>query len=92
MLFRSVLRAERRERLALQARLMPGSPLIKYRLLLLHPAEGTETHTARRLMPAPRLLRWLLEEEELPREGGEIQEGGGMLHAKGLPNPRKIPF
>ena len=65
-----VLRAERRERLALQARLMPGSPLVRYRLLLLHPAEGVETHTARRVMPAPRLLRWLLEEEELPNSAG----------------------
>jgi AAA+ superfamily predicted ATPase len=65
-----VLRAERRERLALQARLMPGSPLVRYRLLLLHPAEGAETHTARRVMPAARLLRWLLEEEELPSSAG----------------------
>lgn len=67
-----VLRAERRDRLALQSRLMPGSPLVKYRLLLLHPAEGTETHTARRVMPAPRLLRWLLEEEELPSSAGFV--------------------
>lgn len=65
-----VLRTERRERLALQARLMPGAPLIRNRLLLLNPAEGTETHTARRVHPAPRLLRWLLEEEELPSSVG----------------------
>lgn len=65
-----VLRAERRQRLALQARLMPGGPLIRHRLLLLHPSEGTETHTSRRLHPAPRLLRWLLEEEELPESVG----------------------
>jgi AAA+ superfamily predicted ATPase len=65
-----VLRAERRQRLALQARLMPGGPLIRHRLLLLHPSEGTETHTSRRVHPAPRLLRWLLEEEELPESVG----------------------
>ena len=65
-----VLRAERRERLALQARLMSNSPLIRYRLLLLNPAEGTETHTSRRVHPAPRILRWLLEEEELPASTG----------------------
>ena len=65
-----VLRAERRERLGLQARLMSNAPLIKYRLLLLHPAEGQDTHTARRVMPAARLMRWLLEEEELPPSAG----------------------
>ena len=65
-----VLRSERRQRLALQARLMPGGPLIQHRLLLLHGTEGMETHTSRRLHPAPRLLRWLLEEEELPESVG----------------------
>jgi AAA+ superfamily predicted ATPase len=65
-----VLRTERRERLGLQARLMSGGPLIRYRLLLLNPAEGTDTHTSRRLHPAPRLLRWFLEEEELPSSVG----------------------
>lgn len=61
-----VLRTERRERLMLQARLMPGGPIIRNRLLLLNPPDGTETHTSRRLHPAPRVLRWFLEEEELP--------------------------
>jgi AAA+ superfamily predicted ATPase len=61
-----VLRARRTARLALQARLMSGSPLIKNRLLLLNPPDGAEMLTARRVHPAGRLLRWLLEEEELP--------------------------
>lgn len=65
-----VLRTQRRERLGLQSRLMSGAPLIKNRLLLLNPAEGVETHTARRVHPAPRLLRWLMEEEELPTGAG----------------------
>jgi AAA+ superfamily predicted ATPase len=65
-----VLRAERKERLMLTARLLPGGPLIRNRLLLLHPPDGTEIHAARRLHPAPRLLRWLLEEEELPSATG----------------------
>ncbi len=61
-----VLRTERTQRLALQARLMSGSPLIKNRLLLLNPPDGAETHTARRVHPSGRFLRWLLEGEELP--------------------------
>ncbi len=65
-----VLRAGRRERLALQARLLPGGPLIRNRLLLLNPPDGMETHTSRRLHPAPRLVRWFLEEEELPSSVG----------------------
>ncbi len=65
-----VLRQERTERLQLISRLMPGSPLLRYRLLLLHPQEGVETHTARRVFPAPRLLRWMLEEQELPGSAG----------------------
>ena len=46
--------------------LMSGSPLIKNRLLLLNPPDGADTHTSRRVHPSGRLLRWLLEEEELP--------------------------
>lgn len=65
-----VLRTERTQRLALQSRLMSGSPLIKNRLLLLNPPDGAETHTARRVHPSGRLLRWLLEEEELPSSLG----------------------
>ena len=61
-----VLRTERTQRLALQARLMSSAPLIKNRLLLLNPPDGAETHTSRRVHPSGRLLRWLLEEEELP--------------------------
>ena len=50
-----------------QARLLPGSPLIQNRLLLLNPPEGMDTHTSRRVHPAPSLrygyspidpLRW----------------------------------
>ena len=58
-----VLRTHRQERLALQARLMSGAPLVRNRLLLLNPPDGAETHTSRRVHPSARLLRWLLEEE-----------------------------
>lgn len=61
-----VLRTHRTERLALQARLMSNAPLVKHRLLLLFPHEGAETLASRRAHPSGRLLRWLLEEEELP--------------------------
>jgi AAA+ superfamily predicted ATPase len=82
-----VLRQDRRERLQLISRLMPGSPLLRYRLLLLHPGEGQETHTARRVFPAPRLLRWLLEEEELPPSAGftPIPSDGELF----VPGPTK---
>ncbi len=65
-----VLRRDRRDRLALLSRLMGSSPLMKYRLLLLHPQDGVETHTARRLHPSQRFLHWLLEERELPSSMG----------------------
>ena len=65
-----VLRTERLQRLQLQARLMSASPLVKNRLLLLNPPDGAETHTSRRVHPSGRLLRWLLEEEELPSSAG----------------------
>ena len=55
-----VLRQERRRRLALQSQLLPGSTLIKNRLLLLNPPEGMDTHTSRRVLPAPALLKWIL--------------------------------
>ncbi len=55
-----VLRQERRQRLALQSRLLPGAPLVANRLLLLNPPDGMDTHTSRRVHPAPRLLQWLL--------------------------------
>lgn len=61
-----VLRTRRQERLALQARIMSNAPLIKNRLLLLNPPDGAETLTSRRVHPSSRLLRWLLEQEELP--------------------------
>ncbi len=65
-----VLRPGRQARLALQSRLLPGGVLIRNRLLLLNPPDGLETHTSRRLHPAPRLVRWFLEEEELPSSVG----------------------
>jgi AAA+ superfamily predicted ATPase len=65
-----VLRTERRQRLLLQGRLLPGSPLTQNRLLLLHPAEGMDTHTSRRLHPAPRLLRWLLQGDDVALSPG----------------------
>lgn len=61
-----ILRTHRTERLALQGRLMSNAPLIKNRLLLLFPNEGAETLASRRVHPSGRMLRWLLEEEELP--------------------------
>jgi AAA+ superfamily predicted ATPase len=65
-----ILRTHRTQRLALQARLMHGSPLIQNRLLLLNPSEGAETHTSRRVHPSARLLQWLLQEQELPASLG----------------------
>jgi AAA+ superfamily predicted ATPase len=65
-----VLRTERRQRLQLQSRLLPGAPLPGNRLLLLHPLEGTETHTSRRVHPAPRLLRWLLQGDDVALSPG----------------------
>ncbi len=68
-----VLRTERRQRLQLQGRLLPGSTIIQNRLLMLHPNEGTETHTARRVHPAPRLLRWLLQGDEIALAAGAFK-------------------
>lgn len=65
-----VLRTHRTERLALQARLMGSAPLVKNRLVLLFPSDGAETLSSRRVHPSGRLLRWLLEEEELPKDVG----------------------
>ncbi len=62
-----VLRQERRQRLALQSRLLPGSPLIQNRLLLLNPPDGMDTHSSRRVHPSPKLLRWLLQGEAIGR-------------------------
>ena len=45
---------------------MNSAPLIRNRLLLLNPPDGADTHTSRRVHPSSRLLRWLLEGEELP--------------------------
>jgi len=56
-----VLRQDRRQRLALQARLLPGAPLVQHRLLMLNPPDGMDTHTSRRVHPSPRMIRWLLQ-------------------------------
>ena len=68
-----ILRQERRQRLALQSRLLPGSKLILNRLLLLNPPEGMDTHTSRRVHPAPRLLRWILtNENQIMQDGATV--------------------
>ena len=79
-----VLRTERTKRLALQARLMNSSPLIQNRLLLLNPPDGADTHTSRRVHPSSRLLRWILEGEELPAGLGftPLDTSGAPLIAK----------
>lgn len=75
------LRTKRTERLALQARLMKNAPLIKNRILLLDPAEGAETHTARKVYPSARVVQWLLEEVELPTGIGfqPLDTSGNLL-------------
>lgn len=69
-----VLRQERRQRLALQSRILPGAKLTKNRLLLLNPPDGMDTHTSRRVHPAPALLQWLLRNEP-----ASLSEGATML-------------
>ncbi|MCA9488672.1 MAG: ATP-binding protein [Myxococcales bacterium] len=65
-----ILRQERRQRLSLQSRLLPGSPLIRNRLLLLNPPDGMDTHTSRRVHPAPRLLQWMLRDAAVSMSEG----------------------
>lgn len=65
-----VLRQDRRQRLVLQSRLLPGSTLIQNRLLLLNPPDGMDTHTSRRVHPAPRLLQWLLKGDSVSFSDG----------------------
>ena len=65
-----VLRASRTERLALTSRLMGSAPLVKNRLLVLSPDEGVEAFSSRRVSVSPRLLRWLIEGEDLPQTAG----------------------
>jgi AAA+ superfamily predicted ATPase len=80
-----VLRQERRQRLSLQSRLLPGSPLIQNRLLLLNPPDGMDTHTSRRVHPAPTLLRWMLQVEEAP-----LMEGATRLDTSKHPFVPKV--
>lgn len=67
-----VLRQERRQRLALQSRLLPGASLIRNRLLLLNPPDGMDTHTSRRVHPAPRLLQWMLRASAVSMSEGSV--------------------
>lgn len=61
-----ILRTQRTERLEQIGRLLPTGPLLRYRLLQFGTPEGFEPHSARRLMLTARVLRWMLEGEELP--------------------------
>ena len=65
-----ILRASRTERLSLTSRMMGRAPLIKFRLLILSPDQGTESFSGRRISVAPRVLKWLLEGESLPQTTG----------------------
>jgi len=75
-----VLRQERRQRLALQSRLLPGSPLIRNRLLLLNPPDGMDTHTSRRVHPAPSLIQWLLKSRSIA-----LSEGAKLMDTSRIP-------
>jgi AAA+ superfamily predicted ATPase len=75
-----VLRQERRQRLALQSRLLPGSPIIRNRLLQLNPPDGMDTHTSRRVHPAPRLLQWMLKDRAV-----SMSDGASLLDTSRLP-------
>lgn len=75
-----VLRQERRQRLALQGRLLPGAPLVRNRLLQLNPPDGMDTHTSRRVHPAPRLLQWLLRSSAIA-----MAEGATLLETRWAP-------
>ena len=61
-----ILRTHRKERLELLARLLPAGAMLRYRLIQYGTPEGMEPHGARRLSLTARVLRWLLEGEELP--------------------------
>lgn len=75
-----VLRQERRQRLSLQSRLLPGAQLIQNRLLLLNPPDGMDTHTSRRVHPAPTLLKWILSKKHVA-----LQDGAKRLDTHHIP-------
>jgi AAA+ superfamily predicted ATPase len=75
-----VLRQERRQRLSLQSRLLPGAALIHHRLIQLNPPDGMDTHTSRRLHPAPRLIQWLLRDNLVA-----LSEGATVLDTTRIP-------
>ncbi len=79
-----ILRDGRTERLTLTGRLMRSAPLVKNRLVILTPDEGIEAFSNRKVSIAPRLLRWLLEEEELPESAGfrALDTAGDLLIPK----------
>ncbi|MBW2257547.1 MAG: ATP-binding protein, partial [Deltaproteobacteria bacterium] len=83
-----VLRQERRQRLALQSRLLPGTALIKNRLLLLNPPDGFETHTSRRLHPSPRLLRWLMQDSVTLSDGATTLDTSRQPFIPGMTRDR----
>jgi hypothetical protein len=46
--------------------------LIRNRLLLLNPPDGMDTHTSRRVHPAPRLLQWMLRDRAVSMSDGAV--------------------
>ena len=65
-----ILRTERHGRLELQNRLLPGSPLVQNRLLLLSPEPGKGPQAARRVSVAPRVLQWMLQPGDVVLDDG----------------------
>lgn len=65
-----VLRTRRRDRLALQNRLLPDAPMVKLRLVQLTPDPGRDPQAHRRIMVPPRVLHWLLTPTELAATDG----------------------
>jgi hypothetical protein len=65
-----VLRTERHGRLDLQNRLLPGSPLIQNRLLVLTPEPGKGPQSARRVALPPKVLQWLVQPGDMVMEDG----------------------
>lgn len=68
-----VLRTERHGRLELQNRLLPGSPLVQNRLLMLTPEPGKGPQSARRVALSPRVLQWLLQPSDVVLEEGALR-------------------
>ncbi len=75
-----ILRTKRRERLALQNRLLPDAPLIRQRLVVLTPDPGRDPQALRRVMVPPRVLQWMLQPGPMPLEDGAVR-----VHIDGIP-------